>query len=143
MHLVILKFHFINRTTSMKYQTGKGDDRRKNSLKVFFKYSYNLRVAVLYITSIDNVNNTVMSIDLLWLICSRHFKIIWLWTEAIKPFWQELTSPNLDSRDIQKPYFPAFGLNMERYWVSLRIQSECGKIRTKKTPNTDTFTAQW
>ena len=23
--------------------------------------------------------------------------------------------------------------------VSLRIQSECGKIRTRKTPNTDTF----
>ena len=37
------------------------------------------------------------------------------------------------------PYFPAFGLNMERYSVSLRIQSECGKMRTRKTPNTDTF----
>ena len=30
------------------------------------------------------------------------------------------------------PYFPAFGLNTERHEVSLRIQSECGKIRTKK-----------
>ena len=30
------------------------------------------------------------------------------------------------------PYFPAFGLNTERY-------SECGKIRTRKTLNTDTF----
>ena len=30
------------------------------------------------------------------------------------------------------PYFPAFGLNTERYFVSLHIQSECGKIRTKK-----------
>ena len=29
-------------------------------------------------------------------------------------------------------YFPAFGLNTERYWVSLRIQSECRKIRTRK-----------
>ena len=28
-------------------------------------------------------------------------------------------------------YFPAFGLNTERYEVSLRIQSECGKIRTR------------
>ena len=26
------------------------------------------------------------------------------------------------------PYFPVFGLNTERYLVSLRIQSECGKI---------------
>ena len=30
------------------------------------------------------------------------------------------------------PYFPAFGLNTERYEVSLRIQSECGKIRSRK-----------
>ena len=37
------------------------------------------------------------------------------------------------------PQFPAFGLNTERYGVSLRIQSECGKMRTKITPNTDTF----
>ena len=39
------------------------------------------------------------------------------------------------------PHFPAFGLNTERYSVSLRIQSECGKIRTRITPNTDTFHA--
>ena len=30
------------------------------------------------------------------------------------------------------PYFPAFGLNTERHEVSLRIQSECGKIQTRK-----------
>ena len=30
------------------------------------------------------------------------------------------------------PYIPAFGLNAVRYSVSLRIQSECGKIRTRK-----------
>ena len=39
------------------------------------------------------------------------------------------------------PYFPAFGLNMDRYRLSLRIQSECGKIRTIITPNVDTFYA--
>ena len=27
---------------------------------------------------------------------------------------------------------------MERYRASLRIQSECGKIKTRITPNTDT-----
>ena len=37
-------------------------------------------------------------------------------------------------------YFPAFGLNTERYSVSLRIQCECGKIRIRITPNTDIFT---
>ena len=30
------------------------------------------------------------------------------------------------------PYFPAFGLNMERYSVSTRIQSKCGKIWNRK-----------
>ena len=32
---------------------------------------------------------------------------------------------------ISGPYFPAFGLNTKRYKVSLRIQSKCGKIRTR------------
>ena len=44
-------------------------------------------------------------------------------------------------RSFSGPYFPAFGLNAERYSVSLRIYSECGEIRTRKTPNTDTFNA--
>ena len=40
------------------------------------------------------------------------------------------------------PHFLAFGLNTERYSVSLRIQSECGKMRARITPNTDTFYAK-
>ena len=36
-------------------------------------------------------------------------------------------------------YFPAFGLNTEIYGVSLRIQSKCGKMRTRITPNTETY----
>ena len=49
-------------------------------------------------------------------------------------------------RSFSGPYFPTFELNMEGHFVSLCIQSECGKIRTKKTPNTDTFhtmTVDW
>ena len=41
-------------------------------------------------------------------------------------------------------HFPAFGLNTERYGVygvSLRVQSEYEKMRTRITPNTDTFYA--
>ena len=34
-------------------------------------------------------------------------------------------------RSFSSPYFPAFGLNTERYGVSLRIQSECEKIQTR------------
>ena len=39
-------------------------------------------------------------------------------------------------RSYSGPYFPAFGLNKERYGVC-----ECGKIRSRITPNTDTFHA--
>ena len=42
-------------------------------------------------------------------------------------------------RSFSGSYFPVFGLSMERYGVSLRIQSKYGKIRTRKTPNTDTL----
>ena len=47
----------------------------------------------------------------------------------------ELTS--ITTRKVSKygvisgPFFPAFGLNTERYFVSLRIQSECEKMRTR------------
>ena len=37
------------------------------------------------------------------------------------------------------PYFLTLGLNMDRYEVPFSIQSECGKIWTRKTPNMDTF----
>ena len=39
------------------------------------------------------------------------------------------------------PHFPEFRLKMESYGVSLRIQSECGKMWTRITPNTGTFDA--
>ena len=39
------------------------------------------------------------------------------------------------------PHFLAFGLNTERYGISLRIQSKCGKIQARKILNTDTFHA--
>ena len=39
------------------------------------------------------------------------------------------------------PYFPILGLNTETYGVNLRIQSECGKIQTRKTPNKNAFHA--
>ena len=44
-------------------------------------------------------------------------------------------------RSYSGPYFTVFGLNTERYGVFFRIQSEYGKIRTRITPNTDTFHA--
>ena len=51
-------------------------------------------------------------------------------------------------RNYSGPHFPEFGLNTERcsvtlcrYSVSLRIQSECGKMRTRIIQSTDTFYA--
>ena len=46
-------------------------------------------------------------------------------------------------RSYSGPYFPTFGLNTERYGVSIRIESYCGKIKipTRITLNTDTFCA--
>ena len=44
-------------------------------------------------------------------------------------------------RSYSGPFISAFRLNVERYRVSLRIQSECEKIRIRITPNTDTFNA--
>ena len=44
-------------------------------------------------------------------------------------------------RSFSDPYFPAFGLNTERCGVPLRIQCKCGKTRTRKTPNMNTFHA--
>ena len=44
-------------------------------------------------------------------------------------------------RSYSGPHFPAFGLNTERYSLSLCIQSECGKMQTRITPNADTFHA--
>ena len=44
-------------------------------------------------------------------------------------------------RSYSGPHFSAFGLNTERFSVSLHIQSECEKMRTRITRNTDTFYA--
>ena len=38
------------------------------------------------------------------------------------------------------PPFPAFGLNMERYSVPIRLQSECGEMQTILTPTQTIFT---
>ena len=66
------------------------------------------------------------------------------WTESILMaiilfFFQNHCMKSVRIQSFSDPYFPAFGLNTEKYGVSLRIQSECEKIQTRKTPNADTF----
>ena len=42
---------------------------------------------------------------------------------------------------VVSPYFPAFGLNTDRYAVFFQIESEWGKVLTGKAPNADSFHA--
>ena len=50
-----------------------------------------------------------------------------------RTFWQNFTVKCVQIRSFFfGPYFLAVGLNTERYEVSLRIHSECGKIWTRK-----------
>ena len=44
-------------------------------------------------------------------------------------------------RSYSGPHFSTFGLNKERFSVSLCIQSKCGNVRNRITPNMDTFYA--
>ena len=48
---------------------------------------------------------------------------------------------SLRIRSNSGPHFQASVLNTERYGVSLRIQSECGKMRTRTISNMNTFYA--
>ena len=68
------------------------------------------------------------------------------WTCPILELHTAFTQPlhcvkSVRIRSYSGSYFPAFGLNTKRYGVSLCIQSECEKIRTRITPNTDNFHA--
>ena len=47
------------------------------------------------------------------------------------------------TRNFSGPSFSSFGLNTKIYRVNLCSQSECVKMRTRKTPNMDTFHAVW
>ena len=61
--------------------------------------------------------------------------------EVIDPLtFHRHCAKSVNIRSFFGPHFPTFGLNTEKY-SSLRIQSECGKIRTRKNLNMNTFHA--
>ena len=66
-------------------------------------------------------------------------------TSIFETFYTKLTKlhcvKSVPVRSYSSPHFPSFGLNTERYYVSLHIQSKCGKMRTRITPKTETFYA--
>ena len=53
------------------------------------------------------------------------------------------TLPNVVQFNVEKHnvagYFPTFELNPKIYSLNIRINFKCGKIRPRKTPNTDNF----
>ena len=53
--------------------------------------------------------------------------------------WLKNCVKSVRIQSFSNPYFTAFGMNTEINRVKLRIQYECGKIRTRKSPNTDSF----
>ena len=63
----------------------------------------------------------------------------WFFNRTIPVYKQVALRKKCPYSELFWSVFPGFGLNTERYEVFLRIQSECGKIRTRITPNTDTF----
>ena len=75
--------------------------------------------------------------------CSFCFKIL----KSIKMNWKTGTKWITNQYCVKKvriqsfssPFFPAVGLNAQRHSISLCILSECGKIRIREFPNTDTF----
>ena len=74
-------------------------------------------------------------------ICSIKNIVFSIYTEIWYYNYKEHCVKCVRIRSFSGPHFPAFWLDTERYSVSFRIQSTCGKIRTIKTPNTDTFHA--
>ena len=74
------------------------------------------------------------------LFSTQNIRKPYIGKEWVNSFFQLLLlRKSVRSRSYSGPYFPALGLNTERYATSLRIQSECRKMRTGITPNTDTF----
>ena len=70
-------------------------------------------------------------------------KLLHWWFKRILciPLTYALTKRPIAIRSFYDPHLSACGLNTKRYSVSVRIQSESGKIRTRKTPKSDTFHA--
>ena len=98
----------------------------------------------------SKLESNSFKLQILFLVFSLMFYHIFLKQSWIKDkniwisyinFSAQYCVKSVHIRSYSGPHFPAFGLNAERYFVSLRIQFECGKVRTRITPNTNTFYA--
>ena len=97
----------------------------KSSSFCYFLWIFENVVESSLSVSFCNFINYVM---LLWSFLNSIFELVclFLFLGKYNTAWKESKYGVISGR-----YFPAFGLNTERYEVSLRIQSKCGKIRTR------------
>ena len=83
--------------------------------------SITFAIAILKITDVETISTNVTEMDLLNIVIKFN------------------TAQSVRIQSYSAPYFFAFGLNTERYEVSVRVQSKCGKMWTRITPDKDTF----
>ena len=70
---------------------------------------------------------------------SSRLKFVFQFTASYTSIIKSALCEKCRFRSFSGPYFPAFGLNTEKYSLSRCVQYECGKIQTRKAPNTDTL----
>ena len=90
-----------------------------------------------------SLNDIKMKKNFFFYVCwvfKKYFKkLIHYGVNRIEKYNSVYCVKSVRIRSYSGPYFLAFERNTERYSAFLRIQFECGVIRTRKTPNTDTF----
>ena len=100
----------------------------KSSSFCYFLWIFENVVESSLSVSFCNFINYVM---LLWSFLNSIFELVclFLFLGKYNTAWKESKYGVISG-----PYFPAFGLKTKRYFVSLGIQSKCGKIRTRNNP---------
>ena len=88
-------------------------------------YTYRLNVQLNFSSALS-VKYLLLSSLILWFLSNFPIGTAWKVSRIRSFFWSVFSCIRTKYREIV---------------VSLRIQSECGKRRTRKTPNTDTFHA--
>ena len=115
--------------------------QRAYLLSTFSKFSEKLTITPLRVRNVsfsENVTyvlNEWLQISILWNAKGHGVIIVFKISGHLSLSCYSLLK-NCPYSELFWSDFPAFGLNTERYGVSLRIQSEWGKMWTRKTPNT-------
>ena len=132
----------------------------------FRKLTHSFKWNALYLLSLTSLrqdstffNRNFISLYIIWLVfygewekwnsglhdcfSKPSWKYEWLRSRFFGNFQRRITDfqcvKSVRIRSFSCLYCPAIGSKTEIYWVNLRIHSECGEIRTRKTPDTDTF----